>query len=58
MIRKLEHIVLGRCGGSLLAHQTSEAEVSGSNSASPTIILMRGRIIVNNVVNLRVERET
>ena len=25
-----------RCGGSLIVHQTSEAEVPGSNSASPT----------------------
>ena len=32
-----------RCGGSLLAHQTSEAEVPGSNPASPTMIF------VNNV---------
>ena len=47
-----------RCGGSLVAHQTSEAEVLGSNPASPTMILMRCRIIVNNVENLRVERET
>ena len=38
-----------RCGGSLLVHQTSEAEVPGSNPASPTMILMRCRIIVNNV---------
>ena len=30
-------------------HQTSEAEVPGSNPASPTMILMRCRIIVNNV---------
>ena len=32
-----------------LAHQTSEAEVPGSNPSSPTTILMRCRIIVNNV---------
>ena len=37
------------CGGSLLALQTSQAEVPGSNPASPTMILMRCRIIVNNV---------
>ena len=42
----------------MLAHQTSEAEVPGSNPASPTMILMRCRIIVNNVENLMVERET
>ena len=35
-----------RCGGSLVAHQTSGAEVPGSNPASTTIILMRCRIIV------------
>ena len=40
------------CGGSL-------AEVPGSNPASPTMILIRCRIIVyNNVEKLRVERET
>ena len=33
----------------MLVHQTSEAEVPGSNPASPTMILMRCRIIVNNV---------
>ena len=33
----------------MLAHQTSEAEVPGSKPASPTMILMRCRIIVNNV---------
>ena len=33
-----------RCGGSLAAHQTSGAEVPGSNPASPTMILMRCRI--------------
>ena len=38
-----------RCGGSLLVHQTSEAEVPGSHPASLTIILMRCRIIANNV---------
>ena len=47
-----------RCGGSLLVHQTSEAEVPGSNLASLTKILMRCRILVNNVESLRVERET
>ena len=35
-----------RCGGSLEAHQTSGAEVPGSNPASTTMILMRCRIIV------------
>ena len=35
------------------------AEVSGSNPASPTMILMRCRIIVlYNVEKLRIERET
>ena len=34
------------CGGSLLAHQSSGAEVLGSNPASPTMIMMRCRIIV------------
>ena len=43
------YIVHWRCGGSLIAHQTSVAEVPGSKPASPTMILMRGRIIVNNV---------
>ena len=42
----LEQGRIGRCGGSLLAHQTSEAEVLGSNPESPTMILMRCRIIV------------
>ena len=40
------------------AHQTSGAEVPGLNPASPIMILMRCSIIVNNVENLRVERET
>ena len=35
-----------RCGGSLVARQTSVAEVPGSNLASTTMILMRCRIIV------------
>ena len=35
-----------RCGGSLVAHQTSRAEVPGSNPASSTMILGRCRIIV------------
>ena len=35
-----------RCGGSLVARQTSGAEVPGSNPASTTMILMRCRIIV------------
>ena len=47
-----------RCGVSLLVHQTSGAEVSGLNPASPTMILMGCRIIVYTVENLRVERET
>ena len=34
-----------RCGGSLVAHQTSEAEVPGSYPASLTMILMLCRII-------------
>ena len=33
----------------MLACQTSEAEVPGSNPASPTMTQMRCRIIVNNV---------
>ena len=36
----------------------SGAEVPGSNPASPAMILMRCRIIVNKVANLRVERES
>ena len=35
-----------RCGGSLVARQTSGAEIPGSNPASTAIILMRCRIIV------------
>ena len=35
-----------RCGGSLVAHQTSGAEDLGSNPASTTMSLMRCRIIV------------
>ena len=35
-----------RCGGSLVAHQTSEAEVPGWNPTPSTLILMRCRIIV------------
>ena len=35
-----------KCGGSLVAHQASRAEVPGSNPASTTMILMRCRIIV------------
>ena len=42
----------------LILYTTSEAKVPGSNPASPTMILMRCRIIVNNVENLRVESET
>ena len=41
-----------RCGGSLAAHQTSGAEVPGSNPASSTMILSHA-----NVENLRVKRE-
>ena len=37
---------LGRCGGSLEVHQTSGAEVLGSNTAYPAMTLMRCRIIV------------
>ena len=36
--------------------QTSEAEISGSIPASPTMILMWCRINVNNVENLRIEK--
>ena len=28
---------MSKCGGSLVAHKTSEAEVPGSNSGSPTL---------------------
>ena len=38
--------LMWRCGGSLVARQTSEAEVPVSNPASPTLILGRCRIIV------------
>ena len=43
-----------------IVHQTSGAEVPGSNPAFPTMILMRCRIIVysNKVDNLRVDRDT
>ena len=54
-------VKLWRCGGggSLVVHQTSGAEVPGLNPASPTMILMRCRIIVIMYVeHLRVERET
>ena len=37
--------IIWRCGGSVVVHQTSK-EVPGSNPASPTMILMRCRIIV------------
>ena len=37
---------LKRCGGSLVAHQTSWAEVPASNPSPPTMIVMRCRIIV------------
>ena len=36
------------CGGSLVTHSTSGAEVPGSNPASPAMILMRCRIIVQS----------
>ena len=38
-----KYILIGdwRCGGSLVAHQTSGAEVLDSNPTSPTTILMR-----------------
>ena len=43
----------------MVAHQTSGADVLGSDPASPTIILMRCKIIVlYSVKHLRVERET
>ena len=45
-LKKYSKIV--RCDGSLMAHQTSGAEVPGSNPASLTMILMRCRIIVSN----------
>ena len=35
-----------RCGGKLAVRQTSRAEILGSNPASPTMVLMRCRIIV------------
>ena len=35
-----------RCGGSLLVHQTSEADVLGLNPASPSMILGHCRINV------------
>ena len=41
-----QNFTLWKCGGSFVVHQTSEAEASGSNLASPTMILMRCRIIV------------
>ena len=43
-----------RCGGSLEELHTSGAEFPGSNPASPARILVRCRIIVNTVQNLRV----
>ena len=43
---------------SLKKKKTSVAEVPGLNPSSPAMILMRCRIIVNKVENLRVERET
>ena len=42
-----------RSDGSLVAHQTSGAEVPISNPASPTIILGRCRIIMKYCKNLR-----
>ena len=47
---------MGRLIG--IADKTYWTKVPGSNPASPTMILMRCRIIVNNVGNLRVESET
>ena len=49
-------VFVWRCGGSLLVHQTSEAEVPGSHPdhcerCPLTMILMRCRIIANNVEN-------
>ena len=47
------------CDGSLVAHQTTGAEVPASNPASPKMVLMRCRIIAsNNVENLKVQKET
>ena len=49
----------GRCGGSLVAHQTSGAEVPGSNPASTTWTWCGAGSLWNKVENLkRVERET
>ena len=42
---------INRCGVSLVARQTSEAVVLGSNPASPTMILGRCRIIVSYCKN-------
>ena len=50
-------VINRRCGGSMLAHQTSAEEVPGSNPASPTMILMLAGSLCNNV-KLRVERGT
>ena len=49
--------LIGRCGGSLVARQTSGAEVLGANPASISMILMRCRIIVQYCKNLRVGGE-
>ena len=42
----------------MVAHQTSAAEALGSNPTTPTMILMRCRIIVKKCKNLREEKET
>ena len=47
-----------RCGGSLVARQTSEPEVPCSNPLSPIIILGRGRIIVQYCKILRDEEDS
>ena len=46
LIGEMQWLIGWRCGGSSVAHQTSGAEFPGSNPASPTMILMRCRIIV------------
>ena len=43
---KNENMEMWRSGGSLVMHQTSGAEVTGSNPAPPTMNLMHCRIIV------------
>ena len=46
LVAHVDVVAHSRCGGSLVAPQTSGAEVSGSNPASTTMVLMRCRIIV------------